>query len=382
MRLRRKTLFYTTTLTIFMAVWLTACGSSSATLATQDPPVSPAEASALQAALDKAVSDCKVPGAVMAIRTPEGKVWKGTSGISEYERNIPMDTAMHFYIGSVTKTYTATAIMMLIDRKTPTGNGATLTLDTTVKQVLPELHLVNENNITLTDLLDMKSGLTDYSTLNPQWDADFVADPGRVWTPLELVQDSNGTFEAPNTSYHYSNANYIILGMMIEKLTGMTYAEAIKKMILDPVGLSQTSIPDNPSRPEPYASAYLINKDGVRINATYLNDPSWAWAAGSMVSTVSDQLKWLDVLIKGSLLSPAMREARLPKTVPGYGLGIFAFNGGLGHNGNFNSHYTSFVYRYHDYDIVIFTNGQAVGGSNNLSFADNIFRDMNATLAW
>lgn len=371
---------------IVTALWLAACGNDISSVASD---VDPQEAAALQAALDKAVADCFVPGAIMAVRTPEGKVWKGASGTSEYERGIPMDTAMHLHIGSVTKTFTATAVLMLIDRDTPIGEGKTLQLNTTVKEVLPELHLYDEENITLTDLLNMRSGLSDYSTLSTQWDLTFETDPGRVWLPGELVSDSNTTNPvAPKGIYYYNNANYIILGMVIEKLTGMTYAKAIETMILDPLGLTHTSIPADVAMPEPYASAYLINKDGVRTNATFLNDPSWGWSAGSMISTVDDQLKWLDILLKGSLLSEKMRAARLPVIDPdrgtGYGLGLFTFAYGraLGHNGNYNRLNTSFVFQYNGYDIIILSNGQAEGGNDGLSNADMLFRDINTTMGW
>lgn len=108
---------------LLLTLWLTACGGSSSS--PRDNAVDAEEAQALQAALDEAVSACRVPGAVMAVRTPEGKVWKGASGIAEYERNISMRTDMHFHIGSVTKTFTATAIMMLMDRNASYAEAST-----------------------------------------------------------------------------------------------------------------------------------------------------------------------------------------------------------------------------------------------------------------
>lgn len=244
-------------------------------------------------------------------------------------------------------------------------------------------------DMTLYNILNMRSGLWDYSH-NPEWLSVFDENPGRVWLPDELAAYSNTFWRNPGTDYNYSNSNFVMLGMMIEKITGKSYAEAIKSMILEPMGLDQTYVPENANMPLPFASGYRFNDEGVLINATYRWDPSWASSAGSMISTVGDQLKWAGILADGTLISEKMREARLPtpSEIPGYGLGIVDLDDGgeghendLGHNGGYNLLYTAWVFRYHGYDVAILSNGQAPDGDGN-SNADHLFWNIVGTLGW
>jgi len=367
---------------LFALLILGGCGGSDSSSVLTSP-----NAATYQKALDDAVAQVQVPGAVMAIRTPDGQTWEGASGIAEYERNISMNTSMHLHVGSVTKTFTATAVMMLIDRNITLANGKPLTLDTTLNDVLPELGVVNGDTITLKMLMNMTSGLKDYSTLNPDWLVAFDANSGRIWLPKELVAYSNAIDAAPGVKYHYSNANYILLGMIIEKITSMSYADAITQMILVPLQLNDTSVPLSANMPVPYASGYRFDDNNTFINASFIWDPSWAWSAGNMVSTASDMRKWATILADGTLLSAKMREARLP--VQGepsgqYGLGIVDINyeNNLGHNGAYNVLYTAWVFRYHGYDVAILSNGQASSRTDNQADAGKVFWNIVQALGW
>jgi len=181
------------------------------------PSFDPELAQKLQTALDSAVNEFMVPGAVMVVRSPNGATWTGTSGLANLEDETPMSPDMHLRIASVTKTYTATVILQLVDE-------GLLRLNGTIEETLPDIDVVKGDEITIRQLLEMRSGLGDYSK-NETWDELATSDPLRVWSPSELIGYSNWTQFEPGERFDYNNANYILLGMIIEKVTGRTYQE-------------------------------------------------------------------------------------------------------------------------------------------------------------
>ena len=325
----------------------------------------------LQTALDSAVNEFKVPGAVMVVRSPNGATWTGTSGLANLEDEAPMGSDMHLRIGSVTKTYTATVILQLVDE-------GLLRLDGTIEEKLPDIDVVKGDEITIRQLLEMRSGLGGYDK-NETWGEQFSKDPRRVWSPSELIEYSNWTQFEPDERFDYNNANYILLGMIIEKVTGRTYQEEVTSRIIEPLGLTNTVVPTNTDMPTPYAHGYLY-ENGTVIDMTFALDPSCAWSAGGIISTAADQLVWIDALVSGKLLSTAtqaerfkMKEGTSPHgTSISYGLGVLDINGAIGHGGNYNGLYTAMICRYEDFDFVVLSNGQDKGGTMN-STAENVF---------
>jgi len=178
------------------------------------------------------------------------------------------------------------------------------------------------------NLLQHTSGLSNYTEALPQDPDDQLAIRYRTWAPAELVALSTARpldFE-PGTQWRYSNTNYVVIGMLVEKLTGRPYEAAVTQRVLRPLGLRSTSVPGTRTDiPGPHAHGYVRSGDGQVVDVTEIN-PSVAYAAGEMISTTADLDRFVDALLDGRLLRPAQQE-ELTSTLPitgGYGLGIQA----------------------------------------------------------
>jgi D-alanyl-D-alanine carboxypeptidase len=168
----------------------------------------------------------------------------------------------------------------------------------------------------------------------------------------------------PGTGWEYSNTNYVMLGLIIEAVTGQEIRVVLQEQILDPLGLSNTSFPaqDDDSIPAPYARGRTVQgqPDGQTADATNWN-PSWAWTAGQMISDLDDMHVWARVLGTGELLSPELQAQREQWVTIGpdayYGLGIANFSGWLGHNGELPGYNSDSWYRPDlAATILVFTN--------------------------
>jgi len=327
--------------------------------------VDPSMGRRMQMALDAAVAEYKVPGAIFALRDMNGDARIWTSGRADLETGEPMSKDLYFAIGSVTKSYTATMVLQLVD-------DGLVKLDGPIGTYLPGL-VPRENDITIRHLLGMRSGLGDYGT-NPEFAKFLETDPLRVFTPEQLVKLSLDKTGEPDREFRYTNANYILLGMLIEKVTNNSLQDEMKRRILQPLGMSHTFMLMEMKMPTPYARGYYY-EEGKVGDGTYLSHPSVTWTAGGIVSTVADQLIWAKALVEGRLLSPRSHSEQFTmKPAPSkqnfdYGLGVVNLNGLLGHGGNLNNCYTSFVGRYHGYDVVILVNGQA-GAADGETWSD------------
>ena len=326
----------------------------------------PEIAADLQRELVAGIAELKIPGAVMTIANDAGDAWTGVAGVAQYP-GTPMTADLNFFIGSVTKTMTATIILQLVEE-------GKLGLDAPLESVLPG-SVVNADIVTIRHLLEMRSGLGNYS-LNEEFLALITADPLHDWTPEELIAYSNWEVAKPDTVFEYNNANYILLGMVIEKITGKSFEENIQTRIVVPLGLERTYASSLPSILLPHAHGYLFDEGEVK-DFTGGISPSTAWAAGSVVSTAASTVRWVKALVNGELLSPAMQAERLNFLPTGregvrYGLGIMDWTGAVGHNGDYNTIYTAWAAKYKGWNIAVLCNGQAVGGDGN-STATKLF---------
>jgi D-alanyl-D-alanine carboxypeptidase len=224
----------------------------------------------------------------------------------------------------------------------------------------------NGERITIANLLEMRSGLYSY-TLDPTFNATLDRDPGKVWTPQELlaIGFSRPPAFAPGARFDYSNTNYVLLGVLLEQLTGLPAAEAFRRRLFQPLGLAQTSLPAavDASIPAPHPRGYAFGTNISTIRTYALPpqqqaaalagrlqprdetdaNPSWGWTAGGAISTAGDLATWVKALVSGNLLDPAMQRKRLASirpTEPGnsagadYGLGIVRFGPQVyGHDG-------------------------------------------------
>lgn len=331
----------------------------------------------LNDSLGAAVHNRQVPGAVMAVKDARGNLAYFSAGLANLETGQAMDPGLHLHIGSITKTFTATAILQLVDR----GQAG---LEDTLEQWLPG-QVAGGGEITIRHLLEMRSGLdhyddkTDFFTIfysQPQYDFSFG----------ELLAYGNRQVTPPGQSFDYNNLNYLILEQIIEKATGRDYQRAIQEQLLTPLGLTHTSVPYDSALPSPHARGYRSLPQGSPPEDwSSLFSISVFRGAGSMISTVGDLTTWLGALMTGSQLSPSTHQAqwqlKAAESRPGisYGLGVASYDGALGHNGDYNSTYTATMYRYLDYDIAILANGQTQFSDQNSS-AQKVFESVRASL--
>lgn len=278
---------------------------------------SPSSRPNLQAILDKAVADGSV-AAIAEVRDGD-KTWRAASGKAKLNNAQLAPVNGRFRAGSVTKSFTATVVLQLV------GEGK-LRLADSVEQWLPGL-VDKGADITIRHLLQHTSGLPEYST-GMMDEAGIPKERYRTWSARELVEraDKLPRDFPPGTDYRYSNTNYIVLGMLIEKVTGRPYATEVRERILRPLGLRHTRVPGaSPEVYGPHAHAYVpVTRGGavVPVDVTRFN-PTMAGAAGEIISTNEDINRFYRALLQGKLLRPGLlKEMKDPGTAKGYGLGL------------------------------------------------------------
>ena len=248
---------------------------------------------------------------------------------------IPLDAHDRFRVGSITKTFVAVVVLQLVGERR-------LALGDTVERWVPGL-VPDGGRISVRQLLAHTSGLADYAD-----DADFlrrtVAQPRRQWMPRELVNVAlaEGPVARPGEHFAYASTNYVLLGMVVERATGTSLGRQLRGRIFAPLGLEETSFaPDlrngryvhgyAPSEHDGIVSSLATARDRSTVNT------SWAWAAGSIVSTASDLSRFFGAVLQGRLLSPRLLQLMRPAPGSRYGLGLAAFRtpcgAAIGHTG-------------------------------------------------
>ncbi|MBD0691175.1 hypothetical protein BG452_08535 [Streptomyces sp. CBMA123] len=298
------------------------------------------EGEARSAAL-KAVTGAGAASAIAEVRDEDG-VWRAGSGVSDLASGAPVRADGRFRAGSITKTFTSTTVLQLV------GEGR-IGLDEPVERYLPGV-VPNGGHITVRQLLNHSSGLWDPTneegglfphTTDPVVIRDWLDQGGltRSITPVQVVAAS--VAHAPNfppgAKFSYSNVNYTLLGMIIERVTGHGYAQEITARILRPLGLTGTYFPGAATDIRgPHAHGYWTLAEGPAPEDrsdrdVTVSSVTWANSAGELISTLADLNRFEQALLGGRLLSPQlMREMKT--TIPvqadgrlpglGYGLGL------------------------------------------------------------
>ncbi|MEU9112058.1 serine hydrolase domain-containing protein [Streptomyces sp. NPDC048483] len=287
-------------------------------------------------ALHRLVDD-GAPGAASLI-TRDGRFWGSrfsTVGVADLRTGRVMEKSDHFRAGSLTKTLVATVILQLAaERKLTLHDTAAAHLPAGVPVRGPGAaggHSSDLRKVTIRQLLDHTSGVFDY-TRDPRlagrlYGTGFAAHRYDTYTPARLLRIALGhpAAAAPGARYAYSNTNYVVLGLIIQGVTGHSYAAEIRQRITLPAGLDNTSFPGtDPSLPKPHGRAYSLI-GGRQVDATAL-DPSRAGAAGELVSTLGDLNRFFSALLSGKFLAPRqMAQLRSERATGGaYGLGLYA----------------------------------------------------------
>lgn len=359
---------------VALALVVAACGDddpdggaargSTATAGTADPAdpaglvvvedgVDPSVAEGLAAAVRQGHGEISASGAVVGVRTSEGD-WVATIGTAEVDGSEPMAVGSHQRIGSITKTVTATLLLQLA------GEGA-LSLDDPIADHVPG---TPNPQATLGQLAAMRSGIPSY-TFTPEFAEALFGDPTRSWRPEELVALVEGAdpLFAPGEAWDYSNTNIVLLGMVIEQVSGRPIEELVAERIATPLGLTSTAMPTDAAIPDPHARGLTVQgqDDRVPVDATDW-DPSWAWTAGGMISDVEDLLTYgRELVVGGTLLSEEMQAERMasmqtqgPQFPPDhtYGYGLQEANGWWGHTGELPG-FNSFMYHHREQDLTV-----------------------------
>ncbi|HYO00500.1 MAG TPA: serine hydrolase domain-containing protein [Mycobacterium sp.] len=291
-------------------------------------PQTPAYAVALNEQMPAILRDNGIPGAIVLVRSREKGNWSATFGVAGIGSKVPPSIDDHVRIGSITKTLTATVILQL-------QQEGRLAIAHPISRYLP--WVPNGDNITIHQLAEMRSGLYSY-TSDPTFAATLEKRPDTVWTPQQLldIAFAHPPNFAPGRQYEYSNTNYVLLGLVIEQLTGMSAASALQTRIFDPLGLRNTALPAaaDSELPSPYPRGYMWGPNeayegplpeaqqkaaltGALAPADHTDDnPSWAWTAGAVTSRAEDVADFIEAMVGGSLLNETSRQWRLANLKP------------------------------------------------------------------
>ncbi|WZO98979.1 serine hydrolase domain-containing protein [Isosphaeraceae bacterium EP7] len=293
-----------------------------------------ARAAALGQALQRVMDEFQVPGAVAGVLTPGMRPWLAARGSADVASGRPMTLRDNFQIRSVTKSYTVTVVLEL-------ARARRLSLSDTIGMYVPGIP--NGDRITLAQLSGMRSGVENYTRV-PAFGEAFVADPGRQWTDEELVglaTPESPLFE-PGSQYDYSNTNTVLLGMVVEKVTGRPLGQALRGWLLSPLKLSGTSYPRSFAASRPAPTPYQVTPGTGELEALPQANLSSLGPSGAIVATLPDLLRWGKALGTGRLIGPRLLQLREGLAVPAtngpeynrYGLGIGELKGWWGHSGD------------------------------------------------
>ncbi|MBF6235921.1 serine hydrolase domain-containing protein [Nocardia otitidiscaviarum] len=329
----------TVVLAVAAAVSISAC--TAAAPAADDPEPTPTDTAGydpalLQAALDR-IRDAGVPGAFAEVRYAD-RVWRGASGVADLSTGSPVQPDMPQRVGSITKTFTAAAIMQQVEQ-------GRIRLDTPIGDYLP--HLVPGERgraITVRMLINHTSGLADYlpyafPSLAGAATGDISAaslDDNRFrrFDPIELIRmgvHAPATGEPGAQPGVYSNTNYFLLGQLLEQVTGTTTERYITEHVIERAGLAHTGFPDRPRLDGPHPRMYEMlygRIDPPRDYSEY--DMSWVGPGAGLVSTMADLNRFYAALLAGEIVNAAsLEEMRSTVSVIGmdgkpidYGLGL------------------------------------------------------------
>ncbi|KOU52345.1 serine hydrolase domain-containing protein [Streptomyces sp. WM6378] len=291
-------------------------------------------------------------GVTMRVHDERGE-WVGSAGVRELGNSAKPPTNGYVRIGSNTKTFTAAMVLRLVAE-------GTIALDASAVDHLPGLGL--DPRITVRMLLQHTSGVFNFTgeyyddgTFAPGIPAttagqEWVDNRFTTYRPEELARlalSKPARFE-PGTDWSYSNTNYLLARLLIENVTGHSFAEEMQRLILGPLGLSDTVVPEtSPDIPEPHTRAYYRYEDAGQertVDVTRQN-PSWISTGGDMISTTQDLHTFISALMGGRLLpAELLAEMCTPHPKAGYGLGVFVQSTGedggtvITHNGGMAGH--------------------------------------------
>ena len=319
----------------------------------------PALRSSLQAALDEWRASAGIPGATLGVVLNDGTTLGLASGVSDRTKNTPMRADDLLLAGSTGKTFFAAVALQLIE-------SGHLDLDAPISKYLGDrpwfTRLPNARAITVRMLMTHSSGLVRYE-MNPKFTADLRAQPDKTWTPEEEVAyllDAEPPFEA-GKGWDYSDTNYIVLGMILERVTGTKLYDEVERRFLAPLKLTRV-VPSTSRRIPGLVPGYAGSRDPlglpdeVMTNGVFAINPQFEWTGGGYATSAPDLARWGHALYTAKAISPKMRDLMVASAVParlgpetGYGLGVIVrrttpMGTTWGHSGFFPGYQTELVH--------------------------------------
>lgn len=332
-----------------LALVLASCGSEPTAPHVPPPPPAPAEALALRLEQSWTSLTPGLRGVSVAVLTRDGQLYTATVGSSSGAPSAPALAAAHrFRVASVSKIFAATVVLRLAEE-------GKLRLDDRLTDHWPDAPVPNAGAMTLRQLLSHTAGVYDHLNADAFWN-DPANTATKVWTLEEILQFAvrAGPLFAPGSGYAYSNTGFCVLGGVVERVTGMSYAEAVARYVAQPLGLPATFYDDSSSAGAPIPQL-------AESPSAYRYHASAACAAGAMVSTPTDMVRFGRAVYGGRVLGPVNTSAmtqNLGRAVGGqdYGLGTRLWTrAGLPYHGHTGSlmDYRSILMYVPDGDLTI-----------------------------
>jgi D-alanyl-D-alanine carboxypeptidase len=301
----------------------------------------------LDKVLDSKMKEFGVPAVIVGIWVPGKGEYVVARGTADLKTGRPANLNDKFRIACLTKTFTSTVILQLIDE-------GKFTLDTPLSQFDLGLKIPDADKITVRQLLSHTSGLFNFTDDQKFWET-FLKHPLKPWTSKELIALAltHPSNFPPGKDYRYNNTDYELLKLIIEKLTGNKAENEIRWRIINRLGLRNTSYPytNNTKVPRPRLSGYIPGM-AFNKNTTALKELSdfteYAPFAEGMISNLADLKLWAREFALGKLISPAIQKERLsylvPKDKPQAGLGFLYANGLIGRSGEIPGYNSAMYY--------------------------------------
>ena len=347
--------------------------------ADDDPePFDAALAEQLQGALDQALEAYDAPGVAAAVLMPGTEIWVGTSGLADLDTDEALTAEHRFKIGSITKTFVAAVVLQLAEE------GA-LSLDDRLGDHYDGLEWASD--VTLRQLLQHSSGVPEYGNAFA-----FQNGADEAWTDEELIAllaDEEPAFE-PGTDWLYANSNYVLLGMVVQAVTGETWDQQVASRLLEPAALDSLEAPLDDVTWGGVVPGYWQDED-----TTEQVHPTAVGASGAMVGNAGDVARWGASWLGGDVVGSDMAAERWVDAIVLYdgalhcGLGIYSIGGAptepaaeLFHNGALNGYSAWMGYRPEgQVSLAVLTNSWP-GVGVDTSQSQDVAGDLWAVLGW
>jgi D-alanyl-D-alanine carboxypeptidase len=310
----------------------TACGSDGSDETSVEPTLDAAAIADLGVRADRLVA-AGVPGVSVAVIAGDQTVLIAR-GVADRATNARLSPDHRFRVASMAKSVVASIVLQLVDE-------GRLSLSDSVEDWLPGM-LPENSDSSIENLLRLQSGIFSYDRDERHMAPYFAGDLQYHWAPEALVglAAEHPAVFAPGERFDYSNTNYVLLALIVEKITGDTLANAVQQRITEPLGMGASSMPTGSQLPEPYAHGYMLGLADEPVDATDISASS-VFGNGNLVSTARDMATFYGALARGEVVSPRQLTSMFtpdPDIDTHYGIGVWRFDDEFPPCGRFVGH--------------------------------------------